>query len=99
MIFAGLTGSGVLSLFIEGKIGNQDVGIMNSFIPFIAFFIVVLIDNNASYSKVSWIKLIKVYVQIQKITHLPLGAHLLTTFGSKQAPRRQEDGLELPLTD
>jgi hypothetical protein len=42
MIFAGLTGSGVLSLFIEGKLGNQDVGIMNSFIPFIAFFIVVL---------------------------------------------------------
>jgi len=42
MIFAGLTGSGVLSLFIEGKLGNQDVVIMNSFIPFIAFFIVVL---------------------------------------------------------
>ena len=42
MIFAGLTGSGVLSLFIEGKLGNQDVAIMNAFIPFIAFFIVVL---------------------------------------------------------
>jgi hypothetical protein len=42
MIFASLTGSGVLLLFIEGKLGNQDVGIMNSFIPFIAFFIVVL---------------------------------------------------------
>src|ERR687898_1787521 len=42
MIFAGLAGSGVLSLFVEGKLGNQDVVIMNSFIPFIAFFIVVL---------------------------------------------------------
>jgi hypothetical protein len=42
MIFAGLAGSGVLSLFIEGKLGNQDVTIMTSFIPFIAFFIMVL---------------------------------------------------------
>jgi hypothetical protein len=42
MIFAGLAGSGVLSLFIEGKLGNQDESIMTSFIPFIAFFIVVL---------------------------------------------------------
>ncbi len=42
MIFAGLAGSGVLSLFIEGKLGNQDVAIMNSFIPSIAFFIVIL---------------------------------------------------------
>jgi hypothetical protein len=42
MIFAGLAGSGVLSLFIEGKLGNEDVAIMNSFIPFIAFFIMVL---------------------------------------------------------
>jgi hypothetical protein len=42
MIFAGLAGSGVLSLFIEGKLGNEDVAIMNSFIPFIAFFIMIL---------------------------------------------------------
>jgi hypothetical protein len=42
MIFAGLAGSGVFSLFIEGKLGNQDVTIMTSFIPFIAFFIMVL---------------------------------------------------------
>jgi hypothetical protein len=42
MIFAGLAGSGVLSLFIEGKLGNEDIAIMNSFIPFIAFFIMVL---------------------------------------------------------
>jgi hypothetical protein len=42
MIIAGLAGSGVLSLFIEGKLGNEDVVIMNSFIPFIAFFIMIL---------------------------------------------------------
>jgi hypothetical protein len=42
MIFAGLAGSGVLSLFIAGKLGNEDVAIMISFIPSIAFFIVIL---------------------------------------------------------
>jgi hypothetical protein len=42
MIFAGLAGSGVLSLFVEGKLGHQDVAILTSFIPFIAFFIVIL---------------------------------------------------------
>jgi hypothetical protein len=42
MIFAGLAGSGVLSLFIEGKLGNEDVAILTSFIPPIAFFIVML---------------------------------------------------------
>jgi hypothetical protein len=42
MILAGLTGSGVLSLFIEGKLGKEDIGIMTSFIPPIAFFIVIL---------------------------------------------------------
>jgi hypothetical protein len=42
MIFAGLAGSGVLSLFIEGKLGEENIGIMTSFIPPIAFFIVVL---------------------------------------------------------
>src|ERR671911_2297177 len=30
MIFAGLAGSGVLSLFIEGKLGQEDIGIMTS---------------------------------------------------------------------
>jgi hypothetical protein len=29
MIFAGVAGSGLLSLFIEGQLGNQDVTIMN----------------------------------------------------------------------
>jgi hypothetical protein len=42
MIFAGLAGSGVLPLFIEGKLGNQDAAILTSFIPFIASFIVIL---------------------------------------------------------
>lgn len=42
MIFAGLAGSGVLLLFIEGKLGNQNVAILTSYIPFIAFFVVVL---------------------------------------------------------
>ena len=42
MIFAGLAGSGVLSLFVEGKLGNQDVAILTSFIPFIAIFVVIL---------------------------------------------------------
>jgi hypothetical protein len=42
MIFAGLAGSGVLSLFVEGKLGNQDVAILTSFIPSIAIFIVML---------------------------------------------------------
>jgi hypothetical protein len=42
MIFAGLAGSGVLSLFIEGKLGQEDIGIMTSFISPIALFIVIL---------------------------------------------------------
>jgi hypothetical protein len=42
MIFAGLAGSGVLSLFIEGKLGQEDIAIMTSFISPIAFFIVIL---------------------------------------------------------
>jgi hypothetical protein len=42
MIFAGLAGSGVLSLFIQGKLGNQDEAILTSFIPPIAIFIVIL---------------------------------------------------------
>jgi hypothetical protein len=42
MIFAGLSGSGVLSIFIEGSIGKEDIAIMTSFIPPIASFVVVL---------------------------------------------------------
>src|ERR687888_526579 len=42
MIFAGFGGSWGLSLFIEGKLGQEDIGIMTSFIPPIAFFIVIL---------------------------------------------------------
>ena len=42
MIFAGLAGSGVLTLLVEGKLGNQDVAILTSFIPYIATFIVIL---------------------------------------------------------
>ena len=42
MIFAGLAGSGVLSLFIERKLGQEDIGVMTSFISPIAFFIVIL---------------------------------------------------------
>ncbi len=42
MIFAGLAGSGVLLLFVEGRLGNQDEAILTSFIPPIAFFIVIL---------------------------------------------------------
>jgi hypothetical protein len=42
MIFAGLAGSGVLSLFIEGKMGNEDIAILTSFIDPIAFFVVIL---------------------------------------------------------
>ena len=42
MIFAGLAGSGVLLLFIDGKLGQENIGIMTSFISPIAFFIVIL---------------------------------------------------------
>jgi hypothetical protein len=42
MIFAGLSGSGVLSIFNEGKIGLQNVAVMDAFIPPIAGFIAVL---------------------------------------------------------
>jgi hypothetical protein len=49
MIFAGLAGSGALSLFIEGKLGNQDVAILTSYIPFISLFIMVLSIGGISY--------------------------------------------------
>jgi hypothetical protein len=42
MIFAGLAGSGALSLVTEGQIGEQNLAVMDSFIPPIASFIGVL---------------------------------------------------------
>ena len=42
MIFAGLAGSGVLSLFSVGQVGKQDITIMHSFIPPISLFVGVL---------------------------------------------------------
>ena len=42
MIFAGLSGSGVLFVFIEGSLGKEDIAIMTSFIPPIALFVVIL---------------------------------------------------------
>src|SRR3972149_192727 len=42
MIFAGLSGSGALSLFTEGELGQQNIAVMDSFIPPIASFIGVL---------------------------------------------------------
>ena len=42
MIFAGLAGSGALSLVTEGSLGKQNIAIMDSFIPPIATFIGIL---------------------------------------------------------
>src|SRR3989304_3051039 len=42
MIFAGLAGTGVLSLFTEGKLGKQNLAIMDSFIEPIGAFIGLL---------------------------------------------------------
>jgi hypothetical protein len=42
MIFAGLAGSGALSMITEGKLGPQNLAVMDSFIPPIATFIGVL---------------------------------------------------------
>ena len=42
MIFAGLSGAGVLSVFTEGKIGTQNVEVLNELITPIAFSIGVL---------------------------------------------------------
>jgi len=42
MIFAGLAGSGVLSLFTEGALGRQDPAIMDSFIEPIGAFVGLL---------------------------------------------------------
>jgi hypothetical protein len=42
MIFAGLSGSGILSIFTEGKVGYQNVEIMDAFISPIAVSIGIL---------------------------------------------------------
>ena len=42
MIFAGLAGSAILSVFTEGNIGQQNIEIMNSFITPIAISIGIL---------------------------------------------------------
>ncbi len=42
MIFAGLAGSGALSLVTEGKLGRENFAVMDSFIPPIATFIGIL---------------------------------------------------------
>lgn len=42
MIFAGLAGSGVLSVFSEGKLGKENFAVMDSFVPPIGLFIGVL---------------------------------------------------------
>lgn len=42
MIFAGLAGSGILSLFSEGKLGTQNPAIMDSFIEPIGAFVGLL---------------------------------------------------------
>lgn len=42
MIFAGLAGSGVLSIFSEGRLGKENVAIMDSFVPAIGLFIGIL---------------------------------------------------------
>ena len=42
MIFAGLSGSGIISVFTDGKIGPQNVEVLNEFINPIAFSIGIL---------------------------------------------------------
>jgi len=42
MIFAGLAGSGVLSVFSEGKLGKENFAVMDFFVPPIGLFIGVL---------------------------------------------------------
>jgi len=42
MIFAGLSGSGVMELFTKGEIGRQNLAVMDSFIPPIGLFIGLL---------------------------------------------------------
>jgi hypothetical protein len=42
MVFGGLAGSGVLLVFSEGKLGKENIAIMDSFIAPIASFIAIL---------------------------------------------------------
>jgi len=42
MIFAGLAGSGILSVFSEGKLGKENIAIMDSFVTPIGSFIGIL---------------------------------------------------------
>lgn len=42
MIFAGLAGSGVLSVFSEGRLGKENITVMDSFVPLIGSFVGVL---------------------------------------------------------
>jgi hypothetical protein len=42
MIFAGLSGSGILSIFTEGKMGQQNVEVLNTLVAPIAFSIGIL---------------------------------------------------------
>jgi hypothetical protein len=42
MIFAGLAGSGALSMVTEGQLGKENLAVMDSFIPPIASFIGIL---------------------------------------------------------
>ena len=42
MIFAGLSGSGIISIFTEGKVGSQNVEVLNTLVAPIAFSIGIL---------------------------------------------------------
>jgi hypothetical protein len=42
MIFAGLSGSGIISIFTEGKVGQQNVEVLNTLVTPIAFSIGIL---------------------------------------------------------
>jgi hypothetical protein len=42
MIFAGLSGSGIISIFTEGKVGPQNVEVLNTLVTPIAFSIGIL---------------------------------------------------------
>ncbi len=60
MIFAGLAGSGALSLFSQGELGKQNIAILDSFIPPIASFVGVLaigvIAGGLGYIRAYWKK-------------------------------------------
>ena len=82
MIFAGLAGSGVLSLFLEGKLGNQDVAIMTSFSPSIAFFILILSVG------VIWRYAYLIVYRIESITLLTLQFFVVTSLSKSPKHRR-----------